>query len=260
MKLDFEIYDSNTRMIQVEESIEGYEEINGFFTQTNKVPDVVRGILKVTESKICLCLNEVADDAIGKWGDLPVSTSQTDKSIVLLLESPHRQEFNKDSRQAVAPAQHATTHGRITQIPQLLQSKPEIRQFLANQSVRGGVKYPLVIANPIQWQASLGRYYARGLRGDLRDEVWKKLWKYEESGEYPLRADFLKRLKSYNPAVVVNVCTGFSIDANKDKKGLNKTLSDFLISNRESFGGCKIIRTYHPSFFHWKGFARAQVV
>jgi hypothetical protein len=211
MKLDFEISNGEARTIQIDESIEDYDEIKGVFTQENRVPDVVRGILKVTGSKIRLCLNEVSDDAIGKWADISASRRQIDKSIVLLLESPHRQEYTKETWLPIAPAQHATTHGRITQVSQLLKSKPEIGEFLAGQAARGGVEYPLVIANPIQWQASLACYYPRGLRCDLRDEVWNKLWNYEESGEYPLRADFLKRLKSYNPAVVINACTGFSI-------------------------------------------------
>jgi hypothetical protein len=260
MKLDFEVSDEETRTIQIEESIEGHEEIKGFFTKANKVPDVERGILKVTGNKIRLCLNEVRIDAIGKWGDLLASDHQTDKSIVLLLESPHRQEYTKKPWHPIAPAQNAATHGRITQLPQLLESKTDIWESLASQSVRGNVEYPLVIANPIQWQASLARYYDKGLKSELRNEVWRELWNFKESNEYPLRADFLRRLKSYNPVVVINAFTGFSKVPRNDKKGLNKTLSKFLTDNRESFGGCKIIRTYHPSSKYWETFASAQVV
>ncbi len=112
--------------------------------------------------------------------------------IVLILESPHKAEFEKDTFKPLYPASGKTGE-RISNYFKEINSKMKIEN-----------SDEIIICNPVQWQSSLHELHKKGLTGEfreLRDKVWGCLW--DESND-----DFYKRLKKYNPKIIINACTG----------------------------------------------------
>jgi len=61
----------------------------------------------------------------------------------------------------------------------------------------------VVLSNPVQYQASLARILdSEKIVPAIRDAMWKELY-----GIARIRQDFLGRLRSYEPRVVINACT-----------------------------------------------------
>ena len=111
--------------------------------------------------------------------------------IVLILESPHKAEYEKDTFKPLYPASGKTGE-RISNYFNEIVSKVKIEN-----------NNEIIICNPVQWQSSLHELHKKCLTGefrDLRDKVWGCLW--NESYE-----DFYKRLKKYNHKIIINACT-----------------------------------------------------
>lgn len=144
-------------------------------------------------------------------------------SIVLLLESPHVEEYCyckcTNEITPVGPAQGAT--GRAIK---------KLQQSLLALSI----KLPFLVCNPVPWQSSLAFFHNFALDSkegkSIRDSVWNCLWKSEQE-------DFPKRLRSYYPAVVINACTG-----GKKLNGLRSTLGAALTEWEP-----RLVTSCHPS-------------
>jgi hypothetical protein len=168
------------------------------------------------------------------------------KNIVLILESPHKDEYKKEDNKLIpiAPAQ-ANQKNKDTgyAIETFFTSKilSQIEDIVIKNDSR------VIITNPIQYQASLHNILGsvtieRKLRGCLRDSVWKSLWSVKK-----IRLDFFSRLTSYQPYLIINACTGGTSD--RDSDGLNGLISQFLIENK--FWE-KSYKTGHPSSVWFK--------
>ena len=135
-------------------------------------------------------------------GDIPrPQVQQQTGSIVLLLESPHKEEY--------------TSHDVATpRAPACGVTGKNIRQCLSTvllhlHQVETGLIEPncdVVISNPIPFQTSLYTIHRRPVKKRkwkrLRDSVWCTLW-----CEDHIRQDFLSRLNEYHPKVIINACT-----------------------------------------------------
>jgi len=138
-------------------------------------------------------------------------TLRVSRTIVLILESPHDREFRGAT--PLVPANGSSG----TQIIQFRSKENEfsdlrhieyIVKCLRDNLPRKESRYPLIICNPIQYQTSLFSILGPPLNKRVRDHVWSLVWELEE-----IRRDFLKRLKNYRPALIINACT------NSDKEG-----------------------------------------
>lgn len=110
-----------------------------------------------------------------------------EKLLVIVLESPHKDEFSKD---IIGPALGST--GRM--LDEQLELK--INNYLQTNSLQDGT-YKIILMNGIQYQTSLGintEYF--------RDRIWIKMWI-----ENNYREEFINRLKTYEPDVIINLCT-----------------------------------------------------
>lgn len=115
-------------------------------------------------------------------------------NIVLLLESPHKDEYSPSG--AFGPALGAS--GR------------NIAQYFAGyvipildslgMTLDEAKVYSLCIVNPIPYQTSLVDIHKEGLIESIRNKVWEALW-----GE--CRSDCISRLSAYCPSVILNGCT-----------------------------------------------------
>lgn len=144
----------------------------------------------------------VEDVAIGHYDGQDVSWYEAgvrpdhsqghENSIVVVLESPHKDEYDPSFQ----PLEPLTGSRRVfrAHLPSVLR---EISRRV--QGLRGIV----VLSNPVQYQASLARILdSEKIVPAIRDAMWKELY-----GIARIRQDFLGRLRSYEPRVVINACT-----------------------------------------------------
>lgn len=136
------------------------------------------------------------------------------QSIVLVIESPHKDEFRDPA--FIAPALGKTGEYLERFLPQVLE------QLQRAAFVEG--KYTLILANTIQYQCSLGE-----LPKVYRDRVWGALWEGE-------KAAFLERIAAYQPHFILEMCT--SSDGRKVK--VQQAL-------KERFHSVPLFETPHPS-------------
>ena len=207
-------------------------DIIGMFGPENKVPDVERysvivrdGVCDVRKHSECHI-----EPTKNKHNDLQPNRGQYERTILLLLESPHKEEYNNnDPRCPIAPAQGATG----TNIDKFLGCSLN-RSEMANEI---GANARVIIANPVQFQTSLCAIHKKKLKGDcwtgkLRDAVWKTLW-----NERQIRDDFCCRLRAYNPNILLNCCT--------------ENLRDHVTTSLSEFGlNALIYKAGHPSSWY----------
>ncbi len=124
------------------------------------------------------------------------------KSIVLILESPHKYEYTAFMNPLV-PANGSTG----SQIVGYRKDKRTrhiewiVEQFTESFAELNS-RYPLVLCNPIQYQTSLNYLLGGKLNKAIRNDVWKQIWKIPA-----VEKDFISRLIKYNPALIINACT-----------------------------------------------------
>lgn len=152
-------------------------------------------------------------------------------SIVVILESPHKSEYSFKAN-VPNPALGSTGTKLQTHI------KNMINNVLSkhNSNIKNG-KYRIILMNSIRFQCSLG---LSPLKKDVRDKVFFEIWKLND-----IRSDFEKRLESYNPKFIFNLCTlgdivpslNFLVQAQINKKYWQKDVELYV--------------GYHPSC--WMG-------
>jgi hypothetical protein len=180
-----------------------------FFVTKNLVIDVSRYYALIKNRKVrSLICNEAKDFPCSQYFD--IDPFKSNGAIVLILESPHKDEYCycHDKIHPIAPAQGSSGEN----IEHFL--KIHIQYAVKNDLLSDGC-YPIIIANPIQWQTSLWHYHRKGIKssGYIRNDVWLALWNCE--GDL-VKNDFVKRLDSYQPVLVINACTGKSKDYEHD--------------------------------------------
>jgi hypothetical protein len=116
------------------------------------------------------------------------------ENIVLIIESPHRDEYTSDGRFIpIGPAQ-GTTGEKIEQYFEEL-----FNNFINRHIELTEKSYGVILCNPVQYQSSLHEIlHLSKINRTLRDCIWKGLFDGNE---------FQRRLADYSPAVVINACT-----------------------------------------------------
>lgn len=221
------------------ETTDGDLVVVDFFGESNEVPDVSR--YRILEDSHCGCVRHssryrIADglyvvphcDVSGQELEEELRQAQA-LNIVLLLESPHRDEYQSgDVNCPIAPANGETGDNIDRCLATVLSC---IKEDLIAASCH------VIISNPIQFQVSLyaihGKSPWESYWGRLKNKVWKALW-----NEQHIQEHFQRRLRSYNPSVIVNACTG-----GKAPRGLNSLV-------QEKLDCWPLYQTNHPST--WK--------
>mgnify|MGYP004520562413 FL=1 len=193
-----------------------------YFDESSLVNDEARYTIKI-KNNICSKPKLLKD----------FKTIEENKNIVLLLESPHRSEYRDikiyDRLVPIGPAQG----GNLTDAGGAIKAyiHEAINYVISKNSLSlNNGDYNLIIINPIQFQTSLGSLYDKGLNRNLRDKVWKNIWKIIDSKKYIVQEDFICRLNSYNSDLIINACT---YELKKKVKGLldDKTIISYGINH-----------------------------
>lgn len=127
------------------------------------------------------------------------SETQEEVCIVIVLESPHIEEFKKFKLKSGTDISASPAMGETGGALQELFTQEFVENiFEKNNGIDINKSYKVILMNSIQFQCSCGINTKI-----IRDHMWLKLW----FGENNLKEDFEKRIKSYNPDIIFNFCT-----------------------------------------------------
>lgn len=206
--------------------------IEDFFSDSMRVEDVHRYNLKIRKGYYPKLIPHSKNDIVNsKFNDCHIKVDENENSIVFLLESPHKDEYDEKSNtyEPIAPAQ-GKTGKRIEENICIV-----INELICNHNLNlSDGKYRIIICNPVQYQSSLYYLHGKGISSrkiysNLRNEIW-----YEIFNQCKIQADFKNRINSYNPKLILNSCT------NECKK----EVAAFINTN---FPTLKYYETSHPS-------------
>lgn len=217
-------------------------QLTDVFQFNKRVQDVWRYTVKVCGGKVAFPLSNAPckDLKNSKFTDAYARRAVGRKVILLLLESPHIDEYSYQGRLLIpiAPAQRDASGGAGHGIREYLH---RVLDRLVPSLLDG--EYALVIANPVPYHCSLswlgsaltstGRIKAKALNSKdarrVRNHVWVQIWALDFIREY-----FLERCNLYRPSVILNCCTD----------ELRGEISRFLCVNGY---GQSLFTTKHPS-------------
>jgi hypothetical protein len=199
---------------------------NSFFDKSSEVPDIFRYVLKYTSTSVWKFFDTNKKDVhkfeIDK--DQKVIPTEDSKNIILLLESPHKDEYEiKDDK--LAPRSPASgDSGRAIYDFFTSHVLPMLNSL--GLELNNSTEYNFCIVNPVPYQTSLVNIHQEGLISSLRDKIWKAM--------YPkLKEDFKSRLEGYRPFVILNGCTS--------------NLKDLLKPEINQITNSKVYNVNHPA-------------
>lgn len=128
---------------------------------------------------------------VGAVANTQPSSTYKDKSVVLMLESPHTDEMQH--RQPAAGATGERIDARLVALGEVL--KPLVDRVCPDPQWS---ELPVVITNPCPYPTSC--LASTTSWGSLRDLVFSRVFPEVE-------AEFGRRLMHYNPLVIINACT-----------------------------------------------------
>lgn len=153
------------------------------------------------------------------------------RRLILILESPHRYEFDSDQASLTCPKPAQGETGR--------QIRLHIRHIAKSSPMRMDDDFDLILVNAVQYQCSLG---TQPLNKAIRNKVFEEFWSLESA-----QNDFKERLstayRSDRNDVILNCCTG-----GKRKNALRQKVTETIQKwgkNAELFRGC------HPSSWRY---------
>lgn len=129
--------------------------------------------------------------------------SKTDyKRLVIVLESPHVSEFS--DKEHIEPAKGETGNNISKYLCDvlfryiLLKNQENIGAYSVAHSLDNG-QYEVCLVNAIQYQCSLGLSL---IDANVKNRALAELWENSQ-----IEANFIKRLKEYEPDIIINSCT-----------------------------------------------------
>lgn len=169
------------------------------FLNTKKVPDVIRYYVKFNNGRAMVKEKLNNDFPCSNFFDQTIPNN-VEKSIVLIIESPHINEYDEHFN-PIAPAQGDTGTRLDKHLASLMQ---KVYLLYTNKTLLDNKIYPIIIANAIQWQTSLASLYIKHkpLDHKLKNSICKLIWGLKH---YPY--DFIQRISKYKPIIVINSCT-----------------------------------------------------
>lgn len=196
--------------------------------------------------------NRVCDEdryRIGRESEGPLECCESgapfDRTLVLLLESPHENEYaNGCIDRPLAPALGETGRNIRDHLMHVIRECNHLYSCFGQD-----VKVRVMIANPIQFQCSLVSIIKNfSSWKKARDDVWKALWNRE-----PIRNEFGERLAGYCPNFVINACT-HDVGCDRRRCSRNPECKKNIIGAflAENFGDRRRYEVPHPSSSHWK--------
>lgn len=206
---------------------------NLIYNSTDRVKDEARGFLYFDSKN-----NKWVFCGIFQKKLSAISYIKKIENLVLLLESPHKDEYDIYGN-PLRPANGITG----TNINNLFAKQINNNNLIIN-TLQNNIAYRVWIVNAIQYQTSGYnqlhniRMYNQSWR-IVRNNVFKALWNNEAI--FNLQADLVYRLNQIAPSIIINCVTG-----GKNKNGLRMLVENGL-QNHNLISSALY---YHPSY--WK--------
>lgn len=128
-------------------------------------------------------------------------TLANNRKIVVLLESPHIDEYNVSNQSYnTAPAWGSTGNRFNSQFIKVINNNIANGNIAANTFI-SNTDYDVYFVNAIQYQCSLGR---KPINKKIRDTLFEILWNIQPNS---FKDDLFERLSLIKPDVVINACT-----------------------------------------------------
>lgn len=201
------IYEKMIRINTISSVLEFYKKKyclqNANFFNSSKCDDIQVGSIEVKNNK--LIFHDLNFEYCRRNNkDLSIHSNWSDKTIVVILESPHKYEFSKGN---IQPAKGITG----------VRLQKYYKKIFEQSNLSDG-KYRVILMNSIQYQCSFGESPNK-----YRDHIWLSLWFNENMCE-----DFAKRLVRYQPNVIYN----FSTKGNHSKEKVDTSIPSTLINGK----------------------------
>ncbi len=210
----------------------------------NSVPNIIRYQVDILKNTGDITVNSILNKKNiiknSNYSDILLNKDlKIDKSITLILESPHKAEFEyfNNYLKPISPAQGSTGKNIDNKLQKLLV------EIISNNNLSDleSENYKLVIINPISFQTSLHFFHRKSLSEyhfkKLRDKVWQESWEKDITYKKNLSAN----LKKINSNLIINACTS----------NLSPLIQEFLENN---FKNKHLVKSYHPSAWIFSGF------
>ena len=196
--------------------------VRGMFGCRNRILDEVR--YRVTSVNGCLTIEKLA----------AASPTSDEPTLLIMLESPHQEEYVARTMRPIGPAQGNTGRVICRHLAEILRKSWDMGV------VPDGTR--VIIANPVPFQTSLHAVHGADLAGPfsrLRDAVWASIWAVPE-----VRCAFRQNVERHAPTWIVNACTG----GTDGWSGLKGQISDWV---NESGMGDRLYNAPHPARNGW---------
>ena len=183
------------------------------------------------------------------------------KTIVIVLESPHINEFFKDNNewQSIGPACGKTGQNLHKWLPEVLLNYFPCKigtkdthykaDHYSCKDIEAG-EYAIKLVNAIQYQCSLGNETTPSKKSKeqeqyYRDDMFVELW--ENNTE--VSESFIERVKESSPGIIINCCT--KGDFGKDEKTLKDRVQKGIDKIYKDLN-CLLLCAAHPSSLYFK--------
>lgn len=202
--------------------------------------------IEITKSKVCFLDNDL--ETINRNERQNYYKAKNIDTIALILESPHTEEFAND--RCLGPAMGKTGDniknillGNLAKFIFINDLQSHGSYFKTSSEITEGV-YKLLIVNAVQYQCSLGDLNTCG-SSLQRDKIFTNFFiRYA-------RKDFIKRLRRFNPKIIINCCTGGHYG---EVDGLQKQVQKVIDGG--NFSALKLIGSHPSSAFFARGFCK----
>ena len=174
----------------------------------------------------------------------PTEKKDEYKTIVIILESPHTDEYDQNTGSSIPipnPALKSTGEKLQKYIKSLIKA-------IINQRKGKGLcpnidtgNYRIILMESIPYQCSLGHVNGKKINPDIRDLIFNKTWELNEIKNY-----FNERLESYKPDFIINCCTG-----GKDENCLRSKVQKLIEEYKNKNTSTELYFGNHPSL--WTG-------
>lgn len=120
--------------------------------------------------------------------------NQNDNYILVILESPHYDEYDQFSHAPYGPACKTSGYYFLKHFVNIILRNNTIMSKLTKRT------YKIIFINSVQYQTSLGY---KPLKKKIRDRNWLNLW------GWAFNTDLINRIKSFptKNSIIINLCT-----------------------------------------------------
>lgn len=223
---------SNSKYILLDEETNTITLKKSFFKKNKQVPNVTRFFVELSGDVLTIETPTEKSDYVknSSFDDDLIDTNYKNKTIAVILESPHIDEYEqgKDKLVPIGAAQGQTGKKIEKSIEKLILSL-DTYQVIEHQH-----KYQVILINAVNYQTSLHFIHEKPMNNyyrELRDKMWLKMWSEipQTKNDFTKQLDYLKK-----DSILINACP----------KSLKPFINHELIQFTNQFS---LFESNHPS-------------